>query len=57
MAELEDIRNGSMVTGILPGETVQVVSVEWIGNQALNLVYRNAAGEISKTRVRTHKEG
>jgi len=49
MAELEDIRNGSMVTGILPGEAVQVVSVEWIGNQALNLVYRSAQGEVSET--------
>ncbi|HCP81320.1 MAG TPA: RNA helicase [Octadecabacter sp.] len=49
MAELEDIRNGSMITGVLPGEAVQVVSVEWIGNQAVNLVFRTPGGEVSET--------
>lgn len=40
MATLEDIKNGALVHGIVSGQLVEVVSVEWIGDQAINLVYR-----------------
>ena len=49
MTVLEDIGPGAMVAGIVPGEPVQVVSIDWIGNQAVNLVYRTADGEVSET--------
>ena len=49
MTVLEDIGPGAMVAGIVPGEPVQVVSIDWIGNQAVNLVYRTADSEVSET--------
>ena len=41
MARLEDIKNGAMVGGIAPNQPVEVVSVEWIGDHAINVVYRD----------------
>lgn len=35
-----------MVRGIAPQQPVQVVSVDWIGTQALNVVYRHPAGSV-----------
>ena len=49
MTRLEEIRSGSRVTGIAPGAPVEVVSTEWIGNQALNVVYRAADGGVAET--------
>jgi len=40
MEQLEDVKNGAMVGGIAPNQPVEVVSVEWIGEQAINLVFR-----------------
>ena len=44
MSLLEDIKPGSQVSGVVAGATVEVVSVEWIGDQAVNLVYRSGSG-------------
>jgi len=49
MARLEDIRNGSRVRGLAPSQAVEVVSVDWIGDQALNVVFRNVDGNVSET--------
>jgi SNF2 family DNA or RNA helicase len=49
MAALEDIRNGASIRGIVPGQPVEVVSVEWIGDQAINLVYRVQGVGVSET--------
>ena len=46
---LEDIRPGGRFSGIAPGASVEIVSVEWIGEQAVNLVYRSASGSIAET--------
>ena len=48
MARLEDIRNGSSVSGIVSAQVVQVVSVERIGDQAINVVFRNPAGAVAE---------
>src|SRR5690606_28698796 len=37
------------VRGIAPNRAVQVVSVDWIGNQAVNVVYRDLEGAVSET--------
>ena len=42
MTSLEDIKNGASVAGVVPNQTVEAVSVEWIGDQAINLVYRDS---------------
>ncbi len=49
MSILEDIGPGTMVRGIVPDQSVQVVSIDWIGNQAINLVYREPNGGVSET--------
>ena len=49
MTALEDVRHGAMLRGIVARHAVQVVSVEWIGNQAVNLVYREPDGGVAET--------
>lgn len=49
MTTLEDIRSGALVRGIAPNQTVQVVTVEWIGNQAINVVFRDQNGTVAET--------
>ena len=49
MRKLEDIKNGAWVFGVVPNQSVEVISVEWIGNQAINLVYRTAGKGVSET--------
>lgn len=49
MANLEDIQNGASIRGIIPGQPVEVVSVEWIGDQAINLVYRVQSSGVAET--------
>ena len=49
MSRLEDIRPGGRVSGVAAGAAVEVVSVEWIGNQAVNVVYRNSNGTVAET--------
>ena len=38
-----------MVRGVVPSEPVQVVSIVWIGTQAINLVYRTPEGDVTET--------
>src|SRR5690606_26924237 len=48
MTPLEDIGSGARVRGIAPGQAVQVVSVEWIGDQAINVIYRGPTGSLTQ---------
>ena len=49
MTRLEDIRSGALVRGIAANGAVHVVSVEWIGDQAINAVYRDQGGSVRET--------
>ena len=49
MATLEDIKNGATLSGIVPEQLIEVISTSWIGNQAVNLVYRLPDGGVSET--------
>ncbi|UEM04725.1 DUF3883 domain-containing protein [Skermanella rosea] len=49
MVTLENIRDGAVVRGIAPNQTVQIVSVDWIGDQALNVVFRDQNGSVSES--------
>ena len=49
MTKLEEIKNGASVAGIVPNQSIEVVSVDWIGGRALNLVYRIPGGSVSET--------
>lgn len=49
MAALEDIKGGAFIRGIVPSQTVEVVSVDWMGTQAVNVVYRAQTGSVAET--------
>ena len=38
--KLEDIRGGAIVSGIVSGQAVTILTAEWVGSQALNVLYR-----------------
>ncbi len=46
MARLEDLTRGTTVTGILPDMLVTVVDVQWHGDAAITLTYKDAAGHL-----------
>ena len=48
MARLEDIKNGASVRGIASAQSSQVLSVDWIGDQAINVVYRDHNGAVAE---------
>jgi superfamily II DNA or RNA helicase len=48
-ARLEDVKNGASIRGIGSAQPMHVVSVEWIGDQAINVVYRTQEGSIAET--------
>lgn len=56
MASLRDIKPGSYVRGISQGAVVEIVSVEWIGDQAIIVVYRSAEGNVAETTLYTDDE-
>ena len=49
MTALEKVKPGAMLRGVVPGHSVRIVSVDWIGNQAVNVVYREPDGGVSET--------
>ena len=49
MTKLEDINPCTKVTRVVLNQTVQVTSVEWIGDQAIIPVYRETNGGVSET--------
>ena len=49
MSLLEELRPGGRVSGVVAGAAVDVVSVEWIGDQAVNVVYRSGSGSVAET--------
>lgn len=47
-ATLEDVKNGASVRGVASAQVVHVVSVDWIGDQAINVVYRDHNGTVAE---------
>src|SRR6266852_1261724 len=50
-ARLEELTPGSAVRGIVPGEPVLAVAVEWHGSSCVTLTYRHAGGEVAQRLV------
>lgn len=48
MIKLEDIKTGATIEGIESGQIVKVISVEYIGADALTLYYKNAEGSVKE---------
>src|SRR5438094_221532 len=46
MAKLEELTRGATVKGILPDALITVVDVQWHGDVAITLTYRDAAGRL-----------
>ncbi len=46
MAQLEQLTRGATVKGILPDALITVVDVQWHGDVAITLTYRDAAGHL-----------
>lgn len=48
MQKLEDIKPGARVTGIVPAGVAELKSVEWVGSQAINVVFRDPNGTVAE---------
>ncbi len=56
MARLEDLTRGSAVRGILSDGLVTVIAVKWLGDLAVDLTYKDAAGRVSNELVYRDRE-
>ncbi len=48
MIHLQEIQKNAIINGILPGESVTIISTDPIGEDALTVVYRDATGAIGE---------
>ena len=46
MPNLEDLTTGTLVKGIVPDATAELVSVKWHGSDVLEVVYKDSAGRV-----------
>jgi hypothetical protein len=46
--QLEELKSGSRVSGVVPGEPVTVLAVAWHGLEALELTYKTTAGQLAQ---------
>src|SRR5437870_8633457 len=56
MARLEDLTRGASVKGVLPDRFVTLVDVKWIGTVAVELTYKDAAGNLGNELVYRDRE-
>lgn len=49
MTPLEHLQRGLMVRGIVPGQIVTLIDVEWNGSNAVTVVYRQGNGKVGDT--------
>jgi len=56
MTSLDSLRQSACVRGILPGQLVTVVSVQWFGSEALELTYKDASGKVANELLFRHDE-
>ncbi|HWK33917.1 MAG TPA: hypothetical protein VNR51_09595, partial [Hyphomicrobium sp.] len=47
-ARLEEVKNGASVRGVASAQPVHVISVDWIGDQAINVVFRDHNGAVAE---------
>lgn len=51
MARLEELHAGTRLTGLAPSGSATVESVQWIGEQALKVIYRDGGGRLGERLV------
>ena len=48
MLRLDQVQTGTQLRGLSPGGLATVKSVHWHGDQVLEVIYEDAAGELGK---------
>jgi superfamily II DNA or RNA helicase len=56
MTRLEELLPTAAVHGILPDQSVTVVSVQWFGSEALELTYKDPSGRVANELLYRHDE-
>lgn len=56
MARLEDLTRGAIVEGILPNQQVTIIDVTWHGSAVVELVYKDASGNLGTELVLRDRE-
>ncbi len=56
MIQLEDLRPNAAVRGILPDCMVSVVGVRWFGSEAIELTFKDPAGQLANQLLYRHDE-
>jgi len=56
MTRLEDLQPTAAIRGILPEQSVTVVSVQWFGSEALELTYKGPSGRVANELLDRHDE-
>jgi SNF2 family DNA or RNA helicase len=56
MIKLEQLQPRAAVRGVLPDAMVVVVSVQWFGSEALELIYKTSDGKVAPTLLYRHDE-
>jgi len=56
MASLEQLTRGAYVKGVLPDGLVSVIDVKWIGEAAVELTYKDAAGRLGNELIYRDRE-
>lgn len=52
MVRLEELTPGTVIRGILPDAPVTVLSVQWYGDNAVELTYKDGTGRPGSLRLR-----
>src|SRR3989304_5253638 len=53
---LEDLTPNATIRGLLPTSLATVVNVQWFGSEALELTYKDAAGNVANELLYRHDE-
>ena len=57
MARLEDLATGTRLTGLAASGSATVECVQWIGEQALKVIYRDRDGQLGSPRAILNNRG
>ncbi len=49
MARLEDLAAGATVRGLTPDGLATVMSVNWYGDQAIEVIYKDSGGKLGSS--------
>ncbi len=56
MMRLEDLQPSTSIRGVLPDQIVIVISVQWFGSEALDLIYKGPSGRVANKLLFRHDE-